>query len=89
MRKALIRFPFAFWCGWVIVQAPYVGKEGKSDADRPIYQWDLAPVSNRPGFFYDTVKECEERAKMLIARPSICVPVDWVKPHRPWWQFWK
>lgn len=79
MMKTLVRFLSVVWCGWAIVQAPYIGKEGKSDADRPIYQWDLATVSNRPGFFYDTVKECEELAKTLVARPSICVPVDWVK----------
>jgi hypothetical protein len=53
--KTLVRFLFAFWCGWV--QAPYVGVGKKlleSDATRPIYEWEVATVTNRPGFFFDT-----------------------------------
>jgi hypothetical protein len=90
MKTSVVRFVFALWCGWVIVQAPYIAKSGdKSDPSRPIYEWDLATFNHRIGIF-DTVKECEEGAKRLITpRPSNCIPADWVKPHRPWWQFWK
>jgi hypothetical protein len=90
MKTTVVRFVVALWCGWAIVQAPYVDKTGfKFDANRPIYEWELAIFNYRLGVF-DAVKECEERAKLLVAaRPTICVPVDWVKPHRPWWQFWK
>lgn len=90
MKTRLARFFFTLWCGWIIVQAPYVGKTGvESDPGRPVYKWDLATFGGGQFAFFDTVKECEERAKQLTQRRSICVPVDWVvKPH-PWWQLWK
>ena len=88
MKIEFARVIVALWCGWVIVQAPYVGEVGlKSDASRPIHEWNMAIFGNRTAFF-DTVNECEEKAKALIARPSTCAPVDWFRPHR-WWQFWK
>jgi hypothetical protein len=62
--KTLIRFLFALWCGWVIVQAPYVGVRKKlleSDATRPIYEWEVATVTNRPGFFFDTGSSQKQR----------------------------
>ena len=92
MNRTLARFVVSLWCGWVIIQAPFVGKTGsKSDPTRPIKEWDVASFGDRnyiPAF--DTAKECQEVIKnmTLSERPNRCVPIDWFRPH-PWWQFWK
>ena len=79
---------FLLWCGWVIVQQPYLAKESfKPDTSSPIQEWEAATFGGIIHFF-DTASECKQNAKQLVTRLSTCIPADWIKPH-PWWQFWK
>jgi hypothetical protein len=90
MKMTLLRFVVSIWCGWLMIQAPYVGKEGfDSDPSQPLKKWDLVSFGHDSIPAFDTAKECEEAKKRMIKpRPTRCVPIDWFKPHA-WWQFWK
>src|ERR1044072_6273498 len=77
--KTLHRLIVSIWCGWVIVQAPYVGKDGfKSDPSQPVINWDLVSLGESSIPALHTAKECEQaKTPMIKMRPTRCVPIDW------------